>query len=229
MVPHSRGHADRILRHHPWPLVVAEGATCAAFHCTQSTSRGTADETAADVCLPGCGALAVRGRDFRGSEAGCLLLGVDHAVYLSACKRSIFPAKAMLFRFVQLISQASVLLRILNCCWYALCLPAAQRWGRKSVWLRVCPTNTAALQLYRSLGYEEVQLREPLWFKSLRRNDDVFMCKSIPQMPPLSCFQQKSVKSIDVRDRREVSNQLTLEALEASGEKKKVYKWGEEE
>mmetsp|Transcript_7770 Transcript_7770/g.20700 ORF Transcript_7770/g.20700 Transcript_7770/m.20700 type:complete len:311 (-) Transcript_7770:520-1452(-) len=105
----------------------------------------------------------------------------------------------------------------------------AQRWGRKSVWLRVCPTNTAALQLYRSLGYEEVQLREPLWFKSLRRNDDVFMCKSIPQMPPLSCFQQKSVKSIDVRDRREVSNQLTLEALEASGEKKKVYKWGEEE
>eukprot|EP00967_Tisochrysis_lutea_P025105 scaffold28886_cov16-Tisochrysis_lutea.AAC.1 len=79
MVPHSRGHADRILRHHPWPLVVAEGATCAAFHCTQSTSRGTADETAADVCLPGCGALAVRGRDFRGSEAGCLLLGVDHA------------------------------------------------------------------------------------------------------------------------------------------------------
>ncbi|KAF5830933.1 acyl-CoA N-acyltransferase [Dunaliella salina] len=105
----------------------------------------------------------------------------------------------------------------------------ARRWGRRSIWLRVCPTNAAAIELYRSLGYEEVQLREPPWFKSLRRNDDVLMCKSLPQMPPVSCSQQDSVKRTGTRDKREVPSELRMEPLGESGEKKKVYRWDEEE
>lgn len=135
----------------------------------------------------------------------------------------------MLFGEGAFRGRSPALHRILNLIWNALRLIAARRWGRRSIWLRVCPTNAAAIELYRSFGYEEVQLREPPWFKSLRRNDDVLMCKSLPQMPPVSCSQQDSVKRTGTRDKREVPSELRMEPLGESGEKKKVYRWDEEE
>lgn len=45
---------------------------------------------------------------------------------------------------------------------------AVQRWGFKDVWLHTEVSNAAAIQLYRSMGYEEVK-RDPPFFGPFQR------------------------------------------------------------
>jgi len=110
-----------------------------------------------------------------------------------------------------------------------MCLSAAQRWGRKSIWLRVCPSNTAAFKLYQRHGFEEFKIREPAWFRILRRSDDVLMYKPVQPFPSKGCFLRGGAannQTVTNKNASPVKEIRTSKMSAAPAEK--VYKWDED-
>lgn len=135
------------------------------------------------------------------------------------------------------------------------CYHTARRWGRRSIWLSVDPSNAAAIQLYRGQGFELVQ--EPLWVRVVRQRRDLFMYKRVPPYPEgmRACYVRSSERSETDASREAASaaeseytssdpdggkdgsddRDLALArsdsefARGATQKKSKVYNWSEEE